>query len=90
MVHRLSDESDIAQPVSVEVHALFHHQQDRPELQEVFLLCRSQWICIEERNNLRQKISLVPHAVDHQIFLVIVMSAVAIDAATSKEFPQEL
>ena len=51
MVHRLHDLSDLTETVPVEMQMLIHHLENSRELAELFSLCRSQWICLEEGND---------------------------------------
>ncbi len=90
MVHRLRDAGDQTEPVDREVQTLFHQSQDRPKLLELFLLHRSQWIFFEERHDLFAKMRAVEDRVDHEVFTVVVSSAVAIDAAAAEEVSKQL
>ena len=90
MVHRLSDLCDLNQTFDRKMHPTIHHLQDLLELQKVLLLCRDQWICIEERDNHFSKIVSTMNVETEQIFFVIVVSAVSIDASASKELLYEL
>ena len=72
------------------MHATIHHPKDFFKLQEVVALRRSQWIRIEERNDHFTKIRPPMHVVDEQIILVIVVSAVSIDASASEEILEQL
>ena len=69
---------------------LLHHPEDFPKLQELLVLGGYQWIRFEERDDSFVKIILPEDLVRHQIFLVIVMPPVAVDAAAAEVFRQKL
>ena len=90
MIHRLRYLCDLTKPINREMHAVIHHREDSFEFQEVLMLCGSQWICIEEGDDHFSKIRPSVHVIDEQIFLVIVVSAISIDAAAPKEDLEQL
>lgn len=90
MIHRFGDLRYLAKTLDRKVHPTIHHRQDHLELQEVLLLCRSQRIRIEERDDHPTKIFPTKHVESEQIFLVIVMSAVPIDVSAAEVLLQHL
>ena len=90
MLHCLSDLCDLTQSVKREVQTTVHHAEDLLELHEVLAFRRSQRIRIEERDDHFTKVGPSPYVVDEQIFFVIVMPAVSVDAAALEEVQQQL
>jgi hypothetical protein len=85
MVHRLDDPRDPDQPFHPEVELLIHHANDHRKLLEVIGFRGSQWICFEERHDGVAKINPPEDLIDHQIFLVVVVSSIPVDTAAAEE-----
>jgi hypothetical protein len=67
------------------MHPPIHHCQDSLELEEVLALRRYQWMCIEKRDDHIAKVVPPVNIEAEQVFLVIVMSAISVDASAVKE-----
>ena len=85
VIHRLGDLRDLDDSWHREVPTELHQFDDSSELLEVISLRRSQGMFLEERHDHGTKILEPLHAIPKHILPVIVVSAVAIDLATTEE-----
>jgi hypothetical protein len=81
MVHHLRDACDLAEPIHGEVDLPAHQPHDLREADELILLCRSQWMCFEKRNDRPDEITEGPDAVSVQVFPMIIVASVTADMA---------
>ena len=84
MVHRLSDLRDLGEPLNCEVNSCLHHAKHRRELLELISFRCSQWISLEERNDLRPQIVLIEDPIHEEILAMIVSSAIQVHGSASK------
>jgi hypothetical protein len=85
MVHHLRDSCDLAEPVHRKVDLEAHQPYDFREADELIVLCRSQWMCFEKRNDRPDEITERPDAVAVQVFSMVIVASVATDMAASEE-----
>lgn len=88
MVHRFRHPCDLTEPVHCEVNALAHQPYDVGELDELTLLCRSQWMCFEKRNDRPNEITEGPDAVSVQVFPMVIVTSVAAHVAALEKLLQ--
>jgi hypothetical protein len=84
MVHGLSDLRDLGESLNSEVNSGLHHSKNRRKLPELIDLRRSQWICFEERNDLRTQKVLIENSIHEEILAMVISSAIPVHSATSK------
>ena len=85
MVHRLCDACALAEPVHREMDSLAHQPHDFRKSDELIALCRSQWMCFEERDDRSDEITERPAAVAVQILPMIIVTSVATNMAAPEE-----
>lgn len=85
MVHRLRYAGDCGQARHREMATLDHQPNDTGELFKLTLLCRSQGVHFEKRNDVAHKITERPDIVAVQVLPMVVMPTVPADMATPEE-----
>lgn len=80
-IHRLLNLSDFDDSVDRQVTTLFHQLDYRCELLKILLLRSSEWVFLEEWNDVRADVVEPLHAISEEILPMIVVSTV------SKDFP---
>ncbi len=86
VVHRLRQLKNGDQPFRMKVPTLTHQLHARGERFEVETLCAPKRVRLEEWNDDGAQIAELSHVEPEQIFAVIVVSAIPIHVADSKEF----
>ena len=75
-VHRLLDLRNFDDPVDRQVSAAFHQSDDSYELLKVVSLRSSQWVLLEEGDDLRAEVIKTLNAISKEILPMIVMSTI--------------
>jgi hypothetical protein len=88
VVHRLLDLGDLHDPRHREVPAEFHQLDDSNELLEVLPLRSSQWVLLEERNDLGAEILKPVDVKPKEILPVVVTSPIPIDPPATEKVDQ--
>jgi hypothetical protein len=72
------------------VDFLLHHPNDHRKRNKVIGFCRSQWVCLEDRQDAVGQVRKAPDVITPEILPVVVMSDVHIDRPTSEKALQRV
>lgn len=88
VVHRFGNLCDFLDSGNRQMLPLLHELDDPHELLEVESFRGSEWVVLEERNDLGAEILKPVDVEPQEIFLVVIPSTVSIDLSATEEFPE--